>query len=251
MQARASGVVGARASTREVAASSRELFQPYDPEDSSYANKRQEDPDAPSWLPLARQRVLDIVHKAQESSACELEVRFGTINGSGAFVAGCSRTSFEEKLQSCLKSNVWSRPPERSRTVDGITRDNVVIRQDVESFSYAVNKTEIASLILPIVPVPGACCAKLSLKTESPCRVPDQQVGWVRVKDRTSFEYKGAFRYDYSQVWEERSLQSCLVTPPKYEIEIELVNVCGDAVLIAEDTAYKIRDILDGLRISS
>jgi len=74
--------------------------------------------------------------------------------------------------------------------------------------------------------------ARFSVQLEHVVSEDDVQrfLGYLRVKQRTSFLYKGEFRYDLTQVQQGGSVVEALKAPPSFEIELEW---CGQSAFAA------------------
>lgn len=66
----------------------------------------------------------------------------------------------------------------------------------------------------------------------------------MRFKQRMSFVYKN-FSYDFTKVWEGKTLEAAKVSRPMYEIELECIDTQGvDTAYLAQSLLVKCSDLL-------
>lgn len=87
---------------------------------------------------------------------------------------------------------------------------------------------------------------RLMLKTETPWNARSGNPTHVRLKQRKSFVYKNMFSYDFTKVWQGKTIEEARHpnNKPIFEIEIECLNVDFATSYIAESLLRKGADLL-------
>jgi hypothetical protein len=195
------------------------------------------------WEPILP-FILPVVDVAKQVRNPELEIRLGTANESGEFVSGVSKHWFLHHIGKMESADVstWTSVPEWTLIEEYVFQDGIRVRRSPRGLSVFIRKVSIKHYD---VPLRGAQYdLRLMLKSESPAQLKCGEPLWVRFKERKSFTYKNSVTYDFTKVWEGRCIAEAQRSIPKYEIEIECINVSLDREYIAKSLLLKCSDLL-------
>lgn len=159
------------------------------------------------------------------------------------FQNGVSKEWFEGHLSRFEKSNHWTNQPKWNRIEEFVYRDQVRMRREPGGYASFIKKSiHIRNFDIPLSG--SRSDLRVSLKTETPtqirCGVPD----WIRFKERISFLHKNTFQYDFTIVWEGKTIQEALNSKPCYEIEVECTNLSQNSRYLTESMLLKSKDLL-------
>jgi hypothetical protein len=183
-----------------------------------------------------------VVDAAKSVRNPELEIRLGKLSYND-FSSGVDKAWFMFHL-SRMESvkDVWTNIPTWSQMEEFIFDDGVRVRRKPQGVSHFIRKASIKHYDIRLKDTHYDL--RMMLKSESPAHLKCGKYNWVRFKERKSFIYKGMVMYDFTKVWEAKTIDRALCSVPKYEIEIECINLSLDREYIAKNLLVKCADLL-------
>lgn len=215
--------------------------------------KRNNEHSTGAWWDPVIENITPIIFSARNVRNPELEMRLGRITSNGDFKSGVSREWFEYHISKMESFKGWTNDPiwqcmeeyifnERRYGFERNASEGIRLRKEPGGLSTFVKKATVDHCDLPLK---GADYdLRLMLKTETPYHLKCGRPVWIRFKERKSFRYKNMMVFDFTKVWEGKSLELARQAKAKYEIEVECINYERDNLYIAQSFMLKCSDLL-------
>lgn len=190
------------------------------------------------WKEKLITSILPFVKLLKERKHCELEGSLGKIIG-GEFVPGVDFSYFDQLFSNLKASQVWSRV-QHEHNFATFYFGPVRGRYNVCEQPIFVKKTTIASLDIECQG--RNLDLRLKLSEERPIEnyIAKVAPNLVRLHKRWSFEYKEAWKYDFSKVASGTSKDNACKSKPIFEIELELLPNSTFLVISDREIAHHI-----------
>lgn len=192
-----------------------------------------------------------ILKENQNKPSLEVEVHFGFkkkhISGATSFQSEIPSEWFHSQYNKFMQSNTWKEKPTKKlieecifpyekslKTLKSSSHFNnedvpIRLRREHNQISQFIKKKNIKYYDFDISSV-SILQFRIAIKEEIPIEnCKDNIPNWIRLKERTSFNYDDRFSYDFTKVWSGTSMNEILnyenKINPTYELEIECLKI--------------------------